>query len=291
MPDAEFLEDFPLYRKFDYHLPFIKSFPKVSISMECKKCDSKTTFMVYDVYYMDKNQIIDIDEYRVINESPIEDSHFILHYICALCQTFERVFVLKVGKDLKQIYKIGQYPPWEINIKKKLRKILGEYSDYYKKGLICESRAQGIGANIYYRRIVDEMIDELLEDLKEFLAGEEREKYEAVLDETKRRKTAQDKIKLVKNLIPPILMIGTQNPFTVLYDILSGGIHGKTDEECLKEAGLIRTSLIFIVNSILSRRKEQQEYTESIKILEKQRKKIKRNENKDSSDNKNIQKK
>ena len=69
-------------------------------------------------------------------------------------------------------------------------------------------------------------------------------------------------------------MIGSQNPFIVLYDILSGGIHGKTDEECLAEAGLIRTSLIFIVNSILNRRRDQQEYTESIKILEKQRKKL-----------------
>lgn len=242
--------------------------------MKCKKCDYESTFIVSNIFYMDINQIIDIDKYNVVNESPLEGSHFILHYICALCKSFGRVFVLKVGKNLKQIFKIGQYPPWDISIKKKLQKILGEYSDYYQKGLICESRAQGIGANIYYRRIVEGMIGELLEDLKEFLAGEEREKYEAVLDETKRRKTAQDKIKLVKNLIPPILMIGSQNPFIVLYDILSGGIHGKTDEECLAEAGLIRTSLIFIVNSILNRRRDQQEYTESIKILEKQRKKL-----------------
>ena len=274
MPNAEFLEEYPLYRKFDYNLPFIKKFPKVSINMRCHKCDDKRTFVPYHIIYMDRNQILDIDKYNVVNENPIEGSHFILRYICASCGLFERIFVLKVGKNIKQIFKTGQYPPWDINIKKKLRKILGEYSDYYKKGLICESRSQGIGANIYYRRIVEGIIGELLEDLKEFLAGEEREKYEEVLDETKRRNTAQDKIRLVKNLIPPILMTGSLNPLTVLYDILSGDIHGKTDEECLAEAGLIRTSLIFLVNSILNRRKDQQEYTESIKILEKKRKTI-----------------
>lgn len=81
-------------------------------------------------------------------------------------------------------------------------------------------------------------------------------------------------------------MIGSQNPLTVLYDILSGGIHRKTDEECLAEAGLIRTSLVFLVNSILNRRRDQQEYTESMKILEKQRKKTKRDETRNTLDDK-----
>jgi len=308
IPDAKFLEEYPLYRKFDFELgkdsfmfPItIDDFPKVNLNMYCPNCNNIRTFK-FNYKYIHKKEkklfVESIDDHFEIKvdfsranrlSSPVLEEKDIvnLNYICASCEDYYRFFALKMGKGLKTIEKVGQYPPWDINIKKNLRKILGEYSIYYKKGLICESEASGIGANIYYRRIVEGIIGELLEDLKEFLVGEEREKYEKVLYETKRIRTAQDKIKLVKNLIPPILMIGSQNPLTVLYDILSGGIHGKTDEECLAEAGLIRTSLVFLVNSILNRRRDQQEYTESMKILEKQRKKTKRDETRNTLDDK-----
>jgi len=180
----------------------------------------------------------------------------------------------RIGKDRQYIEKVGQYPPWDISIKKKLRKILGDYFDYYKKGLICESRAFGIGASIYYRRIVEVIIGELLEDIKEFLVGEDREEYEKVLEETRKSKNAQDKINLVKDLIPPIIMVGSQNPLKVLYNILSGGIHGKTDDECLEDAQIIRETLTFLINSILRRQKDKQKYDENIKkLLEKKRQK------------------
>ena len=201
-----------------------------------------------------------------------------MNYICALCEKFNRTFSLRIGEKKQYLEKVGQYPPWDISIKKKLRKILGEYFDYYKKGLICESQGSGIGANIYYRRIVEEIIGELLEDIKEFHVGEDRDKYEKVLEETRKSKKAQDKINLVKDLIPPILMVGSQNPLKVLYNILSGGIHGKTDEECLEDAQIIRETFIFLINSILQRQKDKQKYDDNIKkLLEKRRQKQKKN--------------
>jgi len=254
MPNIEFLEDYPLYRKFICNLSeSLDKLNKVNINMRCPNCKETRTFRFLNHYLHDYKQ----PSYLGVN--------------------FPTNSNLLIGKNRKDIEKVGQYPPWDISIKKKLQKILGEYSDYYKKGLICESQASGIGANIYYRRIVEEIIGELLEDIKEFLVGEDREKYEKVLEETKKSKNAQDKINLVKDLIPPILMVGSQNPLKVLYNILSGGIHVKTDEDCLEDAQIIRETLTFLINSILRRQKDKQKYDDNIKkLLEKRLQKQKK---------------
>lgn len=107
------------------------------------------------------------------------------------------------------------------------------------------------------------------------MSGEELEKYQVALEEVRKTKNTTDKIALVKDLLPSILKPEQYNPLKTIHDALSKGLHGRTDEECLEDAESIRTSLLFLVDSILSRRKGQQEYTENMKkILEKQRKKL-----------------
>ncbi len=280
MPNVEFLEKYPLYRKFICNLPeSLNEIAKVNIKMDCPNCKEPRTFRFLNHYLHAYDQIMSIGVNYPMYPNQLKPNCIIhLNYICAFCEKFNRTFSIRIGKNRQYIQKVGQFPPWDISIKKKLQKNLGEYSDYYKKGLICESQASGIGANIYYRRIVEEIIGELLEDIKEFLVGEDREKYEKVLEETRKFKNAQDKINFVKDLLPPILMIVSQNPLNMLYNILSGGIHGKTDEDCLEDAQIIRETLIFLINNILGRKKDIQKYDENIKkLLEKKRQKQKKN--------------
>lgn len=273
IPDANFLEEYPLYRKFDYNIPYIIKFPKVSINMKCFRCDDKRTFMPLHIIYTSRAITVNIDRYNIANSSPKEGSHFILRYICASCGTFERIFVLRVGKSLKQIFKTGQYPSWDIAVSKDLEKIMGEFSEYYKKGLICESQSYGIGANAYFRRIVEGIIDELLGQIPDLMSGEERTQYEKALEESRKTKITQEKIALVKDLLPPILIPERYNPLKTLHEVLSEGVHELTDEECLENAQIIRDTLTFLVNSILKRKKEQQEFSEGMKkLLEKKKK-------------------
>ncbi len=271
MPNIEFLEEYALYRKFIYNLPeSLDELNKVNINMRCPNCKETRTFRFLNHYLHEYKQPSMLGMNYPTNFNLLKPNYIIhLNYVCAACEKFNRTFSLRIGEKKQYIEKVGQYPPWDISIKKKLRNILGEFSDYYKKGLICESHAYGIGANIYYRRIVDEIIGELLEDIKAFLDGEDRKKYEKVLEDTKKSKNAQDKIKLVKNLIPPILMIGSHNPLELLYKILSEGIHKKTDEECLEDAHIIRKTFVFLINNIIQKQKDKQEYYETMKLLEK----------------------
>ncbi len=156
-----------------------------------------------------------------------------------------------------------------------MRRIFGKYSDYYKKGKTCESQSYGIGAFAYYRRIVEEIIETLLQLIPDLMNGEELENYKEALEHVKKAKNTQDKIALVKDLLPQILMPEQYNPLKTIHENLSEGIHGKTDEECLNNAQLIRKSLIFTVNTILNQRKDQQKYSESMKkILNKKKKSL-----------------
>ena len=73
--------------------------------------------------------------------------------------------MVTISKDEKWIIKVGQEPAWSIDIEPYLEKIFGKYVNDYKKGLINESQGYGIGAFAYYRRIVEVIIDELLNDI------------------------------------------------------------------------------------------------------------------------------
>ncbi|MDZ7680350.1 MAG: hypothetical protein U5J63_01245 [Fodinibius sp.] len=101
-----------------------------------------------------------------------------------------------------------------------------ESSRHYKKGLICESQGYGIGAFSYYRRIVED-IDDLLDEISSLLKGEELDKYQEALQKTKKTNVTQDKIELVKDLLPQILRPDNMNPLSTLHSTLSEGLPWK----------------------------------------------------------------
>ena len=170
MPDKQFLEECNLYQKFykkvsDKFEPF--EFP--SINMFCEKCKSDQTFRI-------KGYINTIG-YTSVGNPGSKGEVFTFHYICAGCNEFVRVFLVKVSDNLDYLMKVGQYPGIEISIDEDVKKSLGNYVDIYQKGLICERNGYGIGAYSYYRRIVELIIDELLDDISELLDGDEKDKY------------------------------------------------------------------------------------------------------------------
>lgn len=284
MPDAKFLEEYSLYQKFDFDLgknsflfPItIVELPDVNLNMYCPNCNEIRTFRLTHKYNHKKEKDVDIIIFKPPPPPTLEENDLVnLNYICAYCEKFHRFFAIKMGKGLKTIEKVGQFPAWDINIEKTLKKILKGYSEYYKKGKTCEFHSYGIGAFAYYRRIVEDIIGQLLESITDLMSGEELEKYQVALEEVRKTKTATKKIALVKDLLPLILKPEQFNPLKTLHDALSKGLHGRTDAECLEDAESISTSLVFLVDAVLSQKKGQQKYTESMKkILEKQRKKV-----------------
>lgn len=191
-------------------------------------------------------------------------------YLCIHCENFERVFYVAADGQRKWLMKVGQFPAWEINSNPLIEKLLGKHASHYKKGLICESQSYGIGAYGYYRRIVEETIDELLNEISQLLAGDELGTFSEALAKTKKTTITQEKIDLVKNLLPSILRPDGMNPLSVLHSSLSEGLHAASDEACLEQAVIIREVLVFLVNQVAASKAAAKSFTDNMrKLLEK----------------------
>jgi len=277
MANKKFLEEYSLYKKFKSDLKYLhnvksgiaqKNIPKPAIHMYCAVCQSDQTFNMVNEYYEDTFS----SQNDIINGQVKK-----LDYICSACERGLRIFLIhfsteKIDDKQTQIVfeKVGQIPAWSIDMDKQLERELGEHSELYRRGLICESQGYGIGAFAYYRRITETMIDHLLDSITDLLEGEEKEKYEAALIETKKTTITQEKIDLVKDLLPVSLRPDGMNPLSTLHSALSEGLHAEEDENCLDYAEEIRRVLIYLVNQVERSKTSSKLFTESMrKILDK----------------------
>jgi len=293
MPNKEFLEKYPLYKECEaenslkidssslvavpvgYATKSSRYFiDKPSINAECLICNQVQTY----------NMSNDYGDYEFNPAGNI----FQLVYFCAGCNKstkyyFVYFFTKEEGEgddkeDVLYMKKVGQYPAWSIYIDGELKDIVGESVDLYKKGLACESQSYGIGAYAYYRRITEDIIDELLQYISSLIDSNESEAYEEALKEVEKAKNATDKIELVKDLLPKSLKPENLNPLGILHDALSIGLHNETDEECLDKAEDIKGALTFLVNQVARHEDDTKKFTDRMqKILQKKSEKIAKN--------------
>lgn len=267
MPNKQFLEEYSLYRKFksDAIPDTTDRMDKVKLNMACPVCKSAQTFLMTNEFFENYTY----SNYQVAGE--------VLRaaYQCSHCENFERVFYVAVDQNLKWYMKVGQNPAWEVCSDPQIEKLLGTHATNYKKGLVCESQSYGIGAYGYYRRIVEEIIGELLEEIAQLMTGEELKVFSEALTRTKQTIVTQEKIELVKDLLPPILRPEGMNPLSVLHSSLSAGLHAESDEDCLEQAVIIREVLVFLVNQVAASQATAKNFTEGMrKLLEKKASKI-----------------
>jgi hypothetical protein len=258
MPNKEFLEDYSLFRKLIAPIPStMDKLPRPAINMECHTCKSLQTFNMRNEY----------QQLHGYSNPPCADENLRLQYLCQSCRQFTRLFYIYVSPELDYIYKVGQYPEWEIKMDKNLETTLGKHSKTFRKGLVCESQGYGIGAFAYYRRITEEIIDELLDSIVSLIDVDNKEKYERALEETKKTRVTQEKIDLVKDLLPQILRPNGINPLGILHSELSEGLHANTDEACLEIASHIKDILTFLINQIIQSKESAKLFTASMKSL------------------------
>ena len=264
MPNKEFLEEYSLFRKLKIEVPATMDFlDKPAINMNCSSCESMQTFNMYNKYQ---------DGYGY-NNVPCENTKLRLKYRCQSCQGFTREFSIYISPDLDYIYKYGQYPEWEIKMDKNLEQTLGKHSKTFRKGLVCESQGYGIGAFAYYRRIIEEIIDELLDSIEDLIEEKHKAEYKEALQKTKNTRVTQEKIDLVKDLLPTILKPNGMNPLGVLHSELSEGLHAESDQACLENASHVKSILTFLINQIIQSKEAAKNFTSSMKsILEKKSK-------------------
>jgi hypothetical protein len=263
MPDKQFLEEYPLYRKFEMELPDnMKFLVRPPIHMFCQVCKTEQTFNMVNHYYQFAGSVPGGNP-----SQPPAGAITRASYCCESCKTYHRYFMLKFDQEAAYVMKVGQEPPWDITPDKELVDLLGSLSDEYKKGLVCESQSYGIGTFAYYRRIVEEIIDDLINDIQHILSDEELARYSQALEQVKSTKNTQEKIDLVKDLLPPVLRPEGMNPLSALHANLSIGIHQQSDDRCMEMAAEIREILIFLVNQVVVTKAAKTKFTDSMRKL------------------------
>lgn len=243
----EFLIKYPLYRRYKIDPPLsgdldrrIEQIEFSSIKSYCKECKDEHTF----VFRSGQDENLQECNHRVNGRV------FIRYFECARCGKYRLRFAILLAHDLDSIMKIGQFPSWKEPISNDLRKSLGEFVDNYEKGLACESQSYGIGAYAYYRRMVEDLIQKLLDDIAKLVEGDEDSDFAEKVEAAKHSRRADEKIEIVKESLPVILRPGGVNPLSIIHSTLSEGLHSKSDEECLLLALQVRESLTFLVEEV-----------------------------------------
>lgn len=142
-------------------------------------------------------------------------------------------------------YKFGELPPFGPRVPSRVFKLIGEENrELFLLGRRAESQGMGIGAFTYYRRVVVNQKNRILEEV--IKVGEKTNAEQHIIDVLKNAQEEQQFTKameLVKDAIPPVLLVDGHNPLALLHSSLSIGLHGQTDKECLELATNIREVL------------------------------------------------
>ena len=168
-------------------------------------------------------------------------------YTCRNCgeRSIYYYFIWQEGKTGSVFVKIGQYPPLEIEPSTELSKALGsEDAKLYKKGLINANFNHGLGAVAYFRRVLENKVNLILDLIAEGLRNAQSEAEDLKqLEEIKAGRNVEKKIEFASKILPSHLKPGGHNPLDKLYAAASAGLHGESDDDCLTISSKLALSL------------------------------------------------
>lgn len=249
--------DAPLYAKVAWHAsgPFAQ-LRSPALQMHCTNCKTERTFVGGTPLRPADNM-----------SGKFAGVVFAVWFRCAHCSIGNCAFLIRYSDQEDYLMKVGQFPPPDVSVARHLEKELGDYEEIFKKGLTCERFGYGIAAFAYYRRIVEVMVNRLVTIVDDVIPDEHKQDYEKALTKLASSHIAEDKLRLIKDLLPSSLRPDGVNPLGVIYDILSEGIHTHSDEQCLLAATQVRTALIYIVEKVQTEKQITQEFTEAMRGL------------------------
>jgi hypothetical protein len=163
------------------------------------------------------------------------------------------------------VLKAGQYPKLEITIPKEFGAALGDKRSLYMRGMTLRHNAYGIGALTYFRRVIEDTTDEMLDLLEEAMTATGADPGAlAALKQAKDGTRFEDKVRIAGEVMPANLRPKNVNPFADLYKLLSIGLHDRTDEECCEIVDAMDDSLKFIYTQLKTHMADANAYAASV---------------------------
>jgi len=198
---------------------------------------------------------------------------FYVKYRCSNCQSVEKTFSLaaKVKADTKptgECYKFGELPTYGPPVSPKLIKLIGPDRDEFLKGRRCENQGLGVGAFIYYRRVVENQKNRIFNDIIKVSEriGATPDKLNILRSAVKETQFSKS-LDIAKDAMPESLLINGHSPILLLHSALSEGVHAQTDEQCLELAGSVRIVLGELSERLSQALKNEAELTKALSTL------------------------
>ena len=206
-------------------------------------------------------------------EVPTENFQFLyLDYKCSNCAEHIRTYSLAVQMSERGpdgiAYKFGELPAFGPPTPARLLKLIGPDRELFLRGRRCENQGLGIGAFVYYRRVIEgqknRIIDEIVKVSKKI--GADSEVLEA-LAMAKGETQFSKAIETIKPAVPQALLINGHNPLTLLHSALSEGLHQESDEACLEIATSVRIVLAELSDRLGQALKDEAELSKAVARL------------------------
>ncbi len=186
-----------------------------------------------------------------------------LVYNCRNCNKSPKIFAIRavnISQGAGAALKYGEDPAFGPPTPSRLISLVGKDREAFLKGRRCENQGLGIGAFAYYRRVVENQKNRLLDEILR-VAERIRAPRELIssLNAAKNETQFSKAVELTKESMPQSLLIDGHNPMTLLHKALSEGLHADTDEACLELATSVRVILQELTEKTASALKDHAE--------------------------------
>ena len=208
------------------------------------------------------------------NHGYAEPPDIFLTYRCRNCEESFKTYALRVdfaseGVDESGlVVKFGEILAFGPPLPSHLISMIGGDRELFLKGWSSERQSLGIGSFGYYRRVVENQKDHILDEVRKAAKrlGADAELLSSIA-QAKKETQFSKAIDLVKDAIPDGLKVKGHNPLKMLHSALSKGMHNLSDEECLEQAQAVRVILTELVSNIARVLRERREVDTAIEKL------------------------
>jgi hypothetical protein len=197
---------------------------------------------------------------------------FYLTYVCQNCRLTRKIFALRANATESAMsgrcYKYGEIPAFGPPTPARLISLIGPDRDIFLKGRTSENQGLGIGAFGYYRRVVENQRDRIIDAIISAAAKlPGSESAIITLSKAKAENQFKKSMEMTKDAMPTALLIDGRNPLTLLHTALSDGLHEQTDEKCLELAHDVRVVLTALVERLAEISRDDAELANAVSRL------------------------
>jgi hypothetical protein len=195
----------------------------------------------------------------------------VLNYTCRHCLGLRKMFAVRMRLHPGSIneapkkqhiiaLKMGEWPEFGFETPARVASLVGPDLELYFKGRLAESRNLGIGACVYYRRVVERQKNRLFKELIRFVQATSGDtQLVKELGDAQKETQFATSFGRIKKSLPESMMINGENPLQLLHTALSIGVHEMDDKECLQVAQDIRHVLFSMMHRMHALLKDEHE--------------------------------